>query len=558
MEETSMNITMSPERIEEITVMLTRQRSVTETIEEQLVTEKVTHFFKELDYFKQNPKDLMTIQAQNDPWGRKSLISILRGKKDPQNKKTVILIGHTDTVGISDYGDLRDFAHLPYEITEKLRERKEQLPEEVQIDLDSGDYLFGRGIFDMKAGNAIIMHLMEEIEKDLENFSGTIIYCAVCDEEANSVGMRSCVPELVKLREENGFDYTALINTDYMTSEYPGDQNKYVYVGTVGKLMPSFYVVGKETHVGEAFKGLDPNQIVAELTRKINLNTDLCDIVEGEVTLPPMSLKQQDLKPEYSVQTAKTAQAFYNFATHYSTPDMVLEKMKGVAIEAFDAVLKDVNTQYEKYSQMTNREFEQLPFKTKVMTYSELYAAVREEKGTELDEQFESARQKWLIDDSIDDRDYALKEVEWLQTMWTNQEPVILIYFTPPYYPHIYVEGKTNQEKVLLEAVKEAVDTTETEYQLVYKKFFPYISDLSYAAAPREADAVDALKLNMPGFGVKYSLPLEEMQQLQLPVVDIGPFGKDSHKFTERLEKTYSFNVAPILVQKTVFNLLDS
>lgn len=551
-----MNINMRPERIEELAVMLTRQRSVTETIEEQLVTEKVAHFFQGLDYYKEHPEDLITVLAPDDPWGRKSVISILRGKKDPSNKKTVILIGHTDTVGISDYGELKDFAHLPYELTEKLRDRKEQLPPEVQADLDSGDYLFGRGIFDMKAGNAIIMSLMEEIEKDLENFSGNIIYCAVCDEEANSIGMRSCVPKLVELRENNQFKYTALINTDYMTSEYPGDLNKYVYVGTVGKLMPSFYVVGKETHVGEAFKGLDPNQIIAELTKRINLNTDLCDVVEGEVTLPPMSLKQQDLKPEYSVQTAKTAHAFYNFATHYSTPDMVLEKMRGVATSAFAEVLKNINDQYAKYCALTERSYESIPFKVSVMTYNELYAAVREEKGKELDELLETNRQKWLMDESIDDRDYALKEVEWLQMMWTNQEPVIIVYFTPPYYPHIYVEGKTNQEKQLLEAVKEAVDTTETDYQLVYKKFFPYISDLSYAAAPKEVDAVEALKQNMPGFGVKYSLPLEDMQKLQLPVVDIGPFGKDSHKFTERLEKNYSFNVAPVLVQKTVMNLL--
>ncbi|GEQ33839.1 M20/M25/M40 family metallo-hydrolase [Marinilactibacillus psychrotolerans] len=551
-----MNINMRPERIEELAVMLTRQRSVTETIEEQLVTEKVAHFFQGLDYYKEHPEDLITVLAPDDPWGRKSVISILRGKKDPSNKKTVILIGHTDTVGISDYGELKDFAHLPYELTEKLRDRKEQLPPEVQADLDSGDYLFGRGIFDMKAGNAIIMSLMEEIEKDLENFSGNIIYCAVCDEEANSIGMRSCVPKLVELREKNQFKYTALINTDYMTSEYPGDLNKYVYVGTVGKLMPSFYVVGKETHVGEAFKGLDPNQIIAELTKRINLNTDLCDVVEGEVTLPPMSLKQQDLKPEYSVQTAKTAHAFYNFATHYSTPDMVLEKMRGVATSAFAEVLKNINNQYAKYCALTERSYESIPFKVSVMTYNELYAAVREEKGKELDELLETNRQKWLMDESIDDRDYALKEVEWLQMMWTNQEPVIIVYFTPPYYPHIYVEGKTNQEKQLLEAVKEAVDTTETDYQLVYKKFFPYISDLSYAAAPKEVDAVEALKQNMPGFGVKYSLPLEDMQKLQLPVVDIGPFGKDSHKFTERLEKNYSFNVAPVLVQKTVMNLL--
>ena len=76
------------------------------------------------------------------------------------------------------------------------------------------------------------------------------------------------------------------------------------YIGTVGKLMPTFFVVGKETHVGESFSGLDPNQIAAEITRRVNLNPEFSDVVEGEVTLPPITLKQRDLKPEYSVQIA--------------------------------------------------------------------------------------------------------------------------------------------------------------------------------------------------------------------------------------------------------------
>ncbi|MFS8541883.1 MAG: peptidase M20, partial [Tissierellales bacterium] len=89
------------------------------------------------------------------------------------------------------------------------------------------------------------------------------------------------------------------------------------------------------------------------------------------------------------------------------------------------------------------------------------------------------------------------------------------------------------------------------------KKFYPYISDLSYAAAPREKNAIESLKNNMPGFGVKYNLPIEDMQRLNLPVVNIGPFGKDAHKFTERLEEDYSFNVAPKLVYNTIMGLLN-
>jgi len=90
----------------------------------------------------------------------------------------------------------------------------------------------------------------------------------------------------------------------------------------------------------------------------------------------------------------------------------------------------------------------------------------------------------------------------------------------------------------------------------VYKKFFPYISDLSYGAAPKDPKIIAALKNNMPGFGSKYNLPLEDMQKLDLPVLDIGTFGKDAHKFTERLEKEYSFEVTPVLVYKTIMNLL--
>ena len=91
---------------------------------------------------------------------------------------------------------------------------------------------------------------------------------------------------------------------------------------------------------------------------------------------------------------------------------------------------------------------------------------------------------------------------------------------------------------------------------MVYKKFFPYISDLSYGAAPREDGIIEAFMENMPGYGTVYSLPMKEMQKLNLPVLDIGSFGKDAHKFTERIEKKYTFEVAPELVYKTVMNLL--
>ena len=547
---------MKPElskRIEQIALELTGQLSVLDTPDEILIAEKVYSIMSEMKYFKAHPENLYFVPVKGDKLGRKSVVAIVNGEKKPSDK-TVVMIGHIDTVGISDYGPLAEYANQPLVLTEKFKEI--DLPAQVKKDLESGEYLFGRGIFDMKSGDAIIMALMEMISDDIENFEGNLIYGAVCDEEGNSGGMLNVVPELCRLQDEKKYDYLALLDTDYMTEEYEGDENKYVYVGTVGKLMPTFFVVGKETHVGESFKGIDPNQIAAEITRRINLNPEFSDVAEGEVTLPPVTLKQRDLKPEYSVQIAKTAVLFFNYATHCSTPDQVLEKMVNAGQECFQNVVDMLNERYEKFCEMAHRPFHKLPWEARTMTYHQLCEVVKAEVGEEFDAKVQAYAEELAKDETIDARDRNTHLVEFVHGMWSDKNPVLIVYFSQPYYPHIYIKGDEPKEKALLDAVADAVDTTKTDYKLVYKKFFPYISDLSYGAAPREDGIIEAFMENMPGYGTVYNLPMKEMQRLNLPVLDIGSFGKDAHKFTERIEKKYTFEVAPELVYKTVMNLL--
>ena len=49
--------------------------------------------------------------------------------------------------------------------------------------------------------------------------------------------------------------------------------------GTIGKLLPSFLVVGAESHVGEPFEGLDANLLAAELIADLSMNDALCDVI---------------------------------------------------------------------------------------------------------------------------------------------------------------------------------------------------------------------------------------------------------------------------------------
>ena len=83
--------------------------------------------------------------------------------------------------------------------------------------------------------------------------------------------------------------------------------------------------------MGQAFSALNFNLVLANITRKMCLNTDLCDIAQGEVAIPPISLKQMDTKGP-TVQTALTAFGYYNFFTHGWSPAIVLEKSKQMAV----------------------------------------------------------------------------------------------------------------------------------------------------------------------------------------------------------------------------------
>lgn len=541
-------------RIKEIAVELVSQKSIVETYDEVTMSDKVYELMSRMDYYKEHPENLYFVPVKDDPWNRKIVVAIMTGEKKP-SRKTVVFIGHTDTVGISDYGNLAEYATKPDELIDKLKEVS--LPQEVKDDMASGKYMFGRGIFDMKSGDANVIGIMEYISKDIKNFEGNIVFAAVCDEEGNSMGMLTFVPELIRLKEKFRFDYQAMLDPDYIAPAYPGDPNVYQYIGTVGKLMPTFYIVGKETHVGESFSGLDPNQIAAEITRRVNLNPEFSDVVEGEVTLPPITLKQRDLKPEYSVQIASKAILFFNYATHSSTPADVMNKMVKTGQECFENVVTALNERYEKFCHMSGREYKALPWKARTMSFDSLVSEVRKEVGDKLDDMIRSYAGEIMKDSRYDARDKTMKVVEYVHSLWSDKNPVLVVYLTPPYYPHIYVEGTRPKEKALIDAVNYAVTTTSSDYKLMQKKFLPCISDLSYTAAPKEPEAIDALRQNMPGFGVIYDLPIEEMQALDLPVADIGSYGKDAHQFTERVETVYSYEVLPEILYKTMMHILQ-
>ena len=543
---------------EEFTLKLTKIQSIVGTEGEIEIARFIFETLDSLQYFKDNPENLRLIDLEDDHIGRKYVFAHLRSNRKSSQKKGVILIGHIDTVGIEDYGDFGEYSTDPKILEAHILNTK--ISDECKQDIESGQWLFGRGIFDMKCGVAANMALIHSLSKNIQDLEGDIIFLALPDEEGNSMGMLSSLSHLKKIKDEMNVEYQGVVDTDYMAPRYQGDECKYIYIGSVGKLLPCFYVIGKETHVGEAFEGLDPNLLASELVREIDLSEDLCDIVEGESTVPPISLKQQDLKLGYSVQTASCSVLYFNYSTHSHQPDRVISLLKEKSIKAFDAVIERLNKNYKLYCRNNGIPYSNLLWKTRVYTYEEYYKAIHDKLGKPFEVFIETIKKELLSEKNTDDRLYSLKLIQAIQSINPDKDPAIVIYYSPPYYPHVHVDEETNKGKRLTKIVQSVIEEIkgQTYYNIGIKKFYPYISDLSYCSITKNDDEFKGLIDNMPAWPEKYILPVEGIRALNLPVVNIGPFGKDAHKFTERLHKPYSFGVMPRILYMTVKKLLEN
>ncbi len=87
-------------------------------------------------------------------------------------------------------------------------------------------------------------------------------------------------------------------------------------------------------------------------------------------------------------------------------------------------------------------------------------------------------------------------------------------------------------------------------------QFFPSLSDSSYLKIDDDLNSIENLKNNLPNWAEIYNIPVNEMKKLNIPAINYGCYGKDAHKWTERVYKPYSFNTLPKLISSTVYEFL--
>jgi arginine utilization protein RocB len=488
---------------------------------------------------------------EDDPYGRQNAYAFLRGK----HPLTLVLLGHIDTVDTADYGRLEQWALAPQELAARLDTLRSPAQ---QSEEEADDCMFGRGVADMKSGVAVNIALMRRLaeQSQHEPLLLSVLILATPDEENESAGVLQAVRFLARLREQYGLTYVGVINTDYGTALYPGDPHHYIYAGTVGKLLPSFLCVGRESHVCTPFQGLDANLIAAELIRDLCMNDVLCDSAGGLVTAPPVTLHATDLKTHYDVQLPFAAYFYLNVLTLTTEPDALLTRLRGRCQAVLAQMSQRISATEHRWQQASGQVIVQQQARSiAILTYAELYAETVQKLGEEMVKDTLSAEwERWPA--LLDKRERCLRLVQHLWALSGRQGPAVVLYYSPPYYPHVPATPGMLQDAIT------TVAAAHLEQQLLQREYFPLLSDMSYLQLNHNVD-LTALTANMPAWqdaGTTprpgaYSLPLEAIQQLGMPVFNWGVHGRGAHQRDESIQMSYSFEALPQLLYETIERL---
>lgn len=485
-----------------------------------------------LDYFKENSTYIDFHGAGN---GRNALTALYQNQTA---EDTIVLISHFDTVHTSEFGNIENLAFQPRALTRKFKEIIKELPESAHEDILSDDYLFGRGTMDMKMGLVLHMHLLEVASA--ENWPINLILVAVPDEEVGSAGMRAAVKGLVMLREQHQLNYKLFLNSEPSFTQRPQDENYYIYSGTIGKIMPSALFYGRETHAGEPLNGINAHYMASFFTRRMEYIPNFTEKQYGEKTPLPICLKTYDLKEDYSTQTSNHAAALYNVFVMKSNAEEIMKVFKALAEESMQAC-------QDQYEDICSREEVEPVGKIRTIDYQYLIDYATNKIGAEA---VEEIKHQVISQPDLDEREMSIYICDKLMSLCQELAPATVLFFAPPYYPAINSSEDPLVKSLIAEAQTLFKDNFDVEPKQVH--YFNGISDLSYVNYDQDDIGWKDFKNNLPVWEGVYSIPFEEMQQLQAPVLNIGPYGKDAHKLTERLHKKSAFEQTPFVLKSII------
>lgn len=533
------------ERILEILKTLVAMKSVSCSTVEVEPAEWFAGFFKTLPYFEKHPEDTGLYEIPGDPYGRKIPYAFLKGKKTD----TVLLSGHFDVVSTEEYGKAEPWA---YEVgTSKLEEmlRKMPLDDVAKADLESGEWIWGRGVADMKGGLAIHAALFEQYAKQALDgtLEGSIMFMPVPDEESYSAGMRNGVQILKQFKEKYGLNYKLLIDPEPTADK---GELQIMSLGTVGKVMPAIIVQGKKGHMGHCYEGFSALGILAEIYLKTNGSLEFSEVYGDEASPPPTWGNMRDMKKVYDVSIPHRGYGYFTALNFGMTPEEILNKLKKIGTEAFEHQVEKLNAEYQQFKTMSKAEImDKIYYEPYVLSFNELCDVARAKGEEEFEQFYKKAYDEIIAKVNTGESNYPSATIDMMEAVLDYSGisvPVIVIGFAPPYYPPTHSDQVKGKEGFGTKAFEKVRELSEKEYgqKVDFENFFTGISDLSYGCITSPFDYVK-YSANTPLWGDDYNMDFAAIEDVAIPGVIYGPIGRNYHQYIERVNRESLLKVVP-------------
>jgi arginine utilization protein RocB len=465
-------------RARELALLLTSWPSVTGTSDEaalpQKLVERLQHFDK-----------AWVAAIPGDRAGRSNVFALKRGR----SARTVVLTGHFDTVPFDDYGELAELAFAPDKLSPAIIQtlKASGASPLASADLQSGDFIPGRGLLDMKAGLAAGLAAIEAYEGEM-----SLLFIAVSDEEEKSAGARAAVPQLKAAAAEHGLDIALVINLDSISDQGDGSKGRIVTWGSIGKQLLFAHVVGQQAHAGYPQDGVNAAYVMAELVRAVELNPALAEKTGEELAAFPATLFAKDGKSGYNVTTPASAHAYWNTMQHRRSGADVLDIAMGLAANAVSSA-----------SHRTRRRIA-------LKRYEEIA-----KPGQQADPSL-----------SLPDQTRAAME----SVCRTLSEPTVILGFGSIPYPAVLLKDQ---------ALRQTISHAIAPFGLGEVNYFAGISDMSFFG--EASGDLSVVAANTPVWGSGFTMP----EPGGWPTINIGPWGRDYHTWLERLHAPYAFEALP-------------
>jgi arginine utilization protein RocB len=522
-----------------LTIEMVRASSVTNTDGERAFADHLHGMISREAYFQAHPRDVWLEAIPNDPFSRRNVCAFVRGS----GAKTVVLTGHYDVVSATNYGPLEPWAFEPEELlTRTIADLRVNARSDAEhralADLQRGDFLPGRGLLDMKAGLAAGLVAFYRFAQ-LEERVGNVLFVAVADEEDSSHGARGAAPMLLELARREGLDIVGVINLDATSDSGDGSSGRAVYLGSIGKLLVTVFAVGVDTHAGYALEGVNANYLLSEVTRRLECNPDLADRESGEVVTPPTSLRQVDLKTQYDVTTPARAWACFNVLVGQKSAADVLNDFKLETQRALEDALATLRTRAEALGVTTSAAHGSSAL---ALTYAELLEAARRNGGEDFDAKLEAFTA--TLPSQLDLPSQSQRVTSWLWDEAGLLGPAVVLGFGSLHYPSTMLEERNPADAHLIRTVRDTLEKARQALgvSVVERGYFMGISDMSWFGHGKPED-IAFVNRNTPAPRARIAA-----MPSSLPVVNLGPWGRDYHQWLERAYAPYTFEELPELV----------